>query len=105
MSIDKKYVEELEDETVTLELDNDVNVECDVLAIFPADNRSYIALLPSTGPDADTGKVYLYRYSEDENGEPHISNIETNAEFDKASEVYNSLFDGEYDEIVDESEI
>lgn len=107
MSLDKKYVEELEDETVTLELDDNVNVDCDVLAIFPAENRSYIALLPSNGPDAGTGRVYLYRYSEDENGEPHISNIETNKEFDAASEVYNSLFDDEdeYDELVDESEV
>lgn len=106
MSLDKKYVEELEDESVTLELDDGVNVECDVLAIFPAENRSYIALLPSNGPDAGTGRVYLYRYSENKNGEPQISNIESNKEFNAASAAYNELFeDDEYDELIDESEL
>lgn len=107
MSIDKKYVEELDDETVTLEFDDNTNVDCDVLAIFPVENASYIALLPSNGPDAGTGEVYLYRYSEDEQGDPHIDNIESDEEFQAASDVFDSLFDDEeeYDEIVDESDL
>ena len=37
------------------------------------------------------GEVYLYRYSQTENGEPVLSNIEEDAEYDKAAEVFDSL--------------
>lgn len=107
MSIDNKYVEELDDETVTLELDDGVTVECDVLAIFPANKRSYVALLPTSGPDSEDGNVYLYRYSENEKGEPEISNIESDEEFNIASNAYNTIFfsDEEYDELVDAEDV
>ena len=34
------------DMTVTLSLDDGTELECDVLAIFPANGQMYIALLP-----------------------------------------------------------
>ncbi len=107
MSFDKDQIEELEDETVTLVLEDDTEVECDVLAIFPVDEKSYVALLPTSGPDADEGNVYLYRYTENENDEPEISDIEDESEFNAASEVFNELLfsEDEYDEIIDEEEL
>ncbi len=107
MSFDKDQIEELEDETVTLVLEDDTEVECDVLAIFPVEEKSYVALLPTDGPDAEEGNVYLYRYTENENGEPEISDIEDEGEFNAASEVFNELLfsEDEYDEIIDEDEL
>ena len=57
-----------EEMTVTLTLDDGREIECVVLTIFPAGGKDYIALLPMDDIEAEDGEVYLYRYSEDENG-------------------------------------
>ena len=59
-----------EEMTVTLTLDDGREIECVVLTIFPAGGKDYIALLPMDDIEAEDGEVYLYRYSEDENGQP-----------------------------------
>lgn len=49
--------------------------------------------------------MFLYRYFEDEDGEPGLDNIETEAEFMLASQAFDQLVeDGEYDEIIEEEE-
>ena len=68
-----------EQTTVTLTLEDDTEVECMVLTIFPAGDREYIALLPMDSVDEDEGEVYLYRYEEDADGNPNLTNIECNA--------------------------
>ena len=65
-----------EEMTVTLTLDDGREIECVVLTIFPAGGKDYIALLPMDDIEAEDGEVYLYRYSEDENGQPNLENIE-----------------------------
>lgn len=100
-----KNIEELDDQSVTLDLDDGTTVNCDVLAIYPVDEQFYIALLPTDGPDAETGEVYLYRYSENDNNEPELSNIESDKEFEAASDAFDELLDAEeYDELVDGEE-
>ena len=42
--------------SVTLDLENG-SVECSVVTVFTAQGKDYIALLPETGPDADSGSV------------------------------------------------
>ena len=59
-----------EEMTVTLTLDDGTDLECVVLTIFEAADREYIALLPLDGNEAEDGEVYLYRYTEDANGNP-----------------------------------
>ena len=63
--------DETEDIRVTIELD-DGEVECEILTIFEAGGRDYIALMPLNpdGSENDEGEVYLYRYAEDEEGLP-----------------------------------
>ena len=101
----EREIEELDDQSVTLELDDGSSVNCDVLAIYPVDEQFYIALLPTDGPDAETGEVYLYRYDEDESNVPQLSNIESDEEFEIASEAFDELLDAEeFDEIVDGEE-
>lgn len=63
---------EQEEMTVTLTLDDGSEVECVVLTIFEAGDRDYIALLPTEGAEAEEGEVYLYRYEEDEDGNPSL---------------------------------
>ena len=77
--------------TVTLTLDNDEELECDVLTIFEADGQQYIALLPqnSEGDDED-GQIYLYRLIDNGGGEePGLENILDDEEFERVSEAFN----------------
>lgn len=98
-------LEEDEDLFVTLTLEDDSEVDCLVVSIFEAEGRDYIALLPTEGPENEEGEVFLYRYFEDEDGEPRLDNIETEAEFMLASQAFDQLVeDGEYDEIIEEEE-
>ncbi len=95
-----------EEMTVTLTLDDGSTVECAVLTIFEANNgNDYIALLPIEGPEADSGEVFLYRYTEDEAGTPNLANIEDDEEFEIVSDAFDEFLDEqEYDELVDEDE-
>ena len=99
-------VEEQEETTVTLTLDDDSTLECVVLNIFEAGEKEYIALLPMEGPAAEDGEVYLYRYTEDADGKPDLENIEDDDEFELVSDAFDELLDAaEYDEIVGEDEL
>lgn len=101
----KEQFEEEEDLFVTLTLEDDSEVECLVVSIFEAEGKDYIALLPTEGPENEEGEVFLYRYFEDEDGEPGLDNIETEAEFFLASQAFDELVEeGEYDEIIDEED-
>lgn len=97
--------EEDEDLFVTLTLEDDSEVDCLVVSIFEAEGKDYIALLPTEGPENEEGEVFIYRYFEDEDGEPGLDNIETEAEFFLASQAFDELVEaGEYDELIDEEE-
>ena len=100
MADEKNLNEEEQEMTVTLTLDDDTEVECVVLTIFNAGEREYIALLPVEG------EVYLYRYSETEDGEPTLDNIEDDDEYEVVADAFDELLDAqEYDELVGEDEL
>ena len=92
--------------TVTLTLDNDQELECAIIGIFPAGDKEYIALLPLEGPEAEEGEVFLYRYIETEGEEPTLENIESDEEYEIVADAFDELLDSaEYDEIVGEDEL
>ena len=94
---------EQEEVTVTLTLDDGSQLECVVLTIFDAGKREYIALLPMDGQE---GEVYLYRYSEDADGNPSLENIEDDEEYEIVAEAFDELLDEqEFDELIGEDEI
>lgn len=94
-----------EEMTVTLTLEDGNDVECIVLTIFEAGGKDYIALLPVEGADEEEGEVFLYRYSEDEEGNPDLGNIEDDDEYEIVAEAFDQLLDDqEYDELVGEDE-
>ena len=95
-----------EQTTVTLTLEDDTEVECMVLTIFPAGDREYIALLPMDSVDEDEGEVYVYRSEEDADGNPNLTNIEDDDEYEIVADAFDELLDEqEYDELVGEDEI
>ena len=103
---DEKNLNEEEEMTVTLTLDDDTEVECVVLTIFTAGERDYIALLPMEGEDSEEGEVYLYRYSETEDGTPNLENIEDDDEYEVVADAFDELLDDqEFDELVGEEDL
>ena len=92
--------------TITLTMEDDTEVECAILTIFPVDAKDYIALLPldEEGQNHD-GEVYLYAFAHTETGAPMLSNIESDEEYEKVSDAFDEyLDDQEFDELVDPSE-
>ena len=103
---DMENMEEFEEDTVTLELDDGTSLECAVLTIFPVGENDYIALLPLEGEAAEDGEVYLYKYFESPEGEPSLDNITDEDEYEAVADAFDELLDSqEYDEIISEAEL
>ena len=80
--------------TVELTLDNDEVVECAILTLFEAGGKEYIALLPlNEDGETEDGDVYIYRYTEDANGEPELENIEDDDEYEIAADAFDEWMD------------
>lgn len=100
-----EYYEDEGDVTVTLTLDDDSELECIVLTTFPAGGKEYIALLPTTGTEAELGEVFLYRYLVNEDGSPALENILEDDEYEIAADAFDEYLDSqEYDEYVSADE-
>ena len=91
--------EDAEDATVTLTMEDDSEVECAVIAIYPAGDKEYIALLPlDEEGDNEDGEVYLYRYLETDE-EATLENIEDDDEYEAAADAFDEILDkAEFDE-------
>lgn len=87
----------MEIDVLTLTLDDDTTLECEVIGIFETEGQDYIALIPVE--DDEESEVYIYRYSEDAEGNPVLDNIESDEEFEKAGAAFDELLDSlEFDE-------
>ena len=77
---------------ISLTLEDDTELKCRVLAVFPVKEREYIALLPldESGQETDGG-VYLYRFSLSENGDPVLENIEDDGEYETAAGAFEEV--------------
>ena len=84
-----EVIEEDQPEIITLEFDDGLEVECEIMGIFDVDDKEYIALIP----DDDTDDVYLYGYKEVSEEEFELIDIEDDAEFDKVSAEFDRLMD------------
>lgn len=92
---------ENEELTVTLTLDNNEELECAVLTIYEAGDQEYIALLPlNEDGDNDEGEVFIYRFSESAEGEPKLENIEDDEEYEMAADKFDEWLDSqEFEEL------
>ena len=87
-----QHLEDDEPMYVTLDLDDGTQLECEVLTIFDVGEQDYIALLPNPDSD-DSEEVYIYRYSEDEEGNPSLDNIEDDDEYEAVADRFDELLD------------
>lgn len=84
---------EFTEDTITLYLDNDQEVECDILAIFPIKDQFYAALMPQTPVEGyEEGEYFLYRYASDGDN-VELSDIETDAEWEAVEDKFEELLD------------
>lgn len=91
------------DVMVTLELDGDQTVDCEILTIFTIGEQDYIALLPMDSSEFEEGEVFLYRYREDENG-PALDNIESEEEYEAVADAFDEWVDSEEFAALDDEE-
>ncbi|RRJ26646.1 DUF1292 domain-containing protein [Lachnoanaerobaculum gingivalis] len=90
--------------SVYITLEDDTVLECVVLNIFSAGDREYIAVMPED--DNDEGVVYLYRYSETEDGQPELTNIETDEEYEIVADAFDELLDEEeFEDLLGEEDL
>lgn len=83
-------------DTISLILDNNKEVECDILAIFPLNDKFYVALLPKEPIEGyEECEYFLYRYESD--GE----NVDL---FDIESDEEWELVEDKFEELLDEDE-
>ena len=85
--------EDLDEMYVTLTFDDGEEEECEVITIFEAGGRDYIALLPVETMDDEDSEIYLYRYKEDSEGNPSLENIENDDEYDLVADAFDELLD------------
>lgn len=83
---DEKIMNE-EADFITLQFENDEEVECEILGVFEANDKEYIALLPDDGTD----DVYIYGFKEVNDEEFELIDIEDDEEFNAAVAVFETL--------------
>ena len=84
-----------EDICVTLDMDDGSQVDCEIVTIFDVNDQDYIVLLPldEDGEENEEGTVYIYRYFEDEDGNPSLENIQDDEEYEAVEERFDELLD------------
>ena len=82
-----------EDMLITLEMEDGSEEECIVLEIFEVNGKDYIALLPSDEAEKEDANVYFYGYSEDAQGEPILSDIEDDDEYEAVCDRFDEILD------------
>ena len=90
---------------ITLDLEDGEKVSCEIIALFEAGDKDYIALYPEK--DVEDGEVLIYRYDVNEDGTPDLANIESDEEFELVAQAFDELQDeweDEYEEDIEEDE-
>lgn len=97
----KQPEEELQEDYVDMVLDDGTELRCDVVAIFPVNGQDYIALLPDKVIEGyEEDEVFLYRYTEKEDDDVELGQIESDEEYEMVADAFDELLDNEaYDEM------
>lgn len=87
-----------EEDHIVLTLDDDTELECVVLDIFPFHDKEYIALFPITEDEEEEG-ILLYEYAESEDGEEiELSQIDSEEEYNAVADEFDRLLAEEDDD-------
>ena len=89
MTDEKKTPEIEEADFITLEFDDGVEVECEIMGVFEYDGKEHIALIP----DDDTDDVYIYGYKEVGEDEFELVDIDDDAEFEKVVAEFDKIME------------
>lgn len=93
---------EEENDTITITLEDDTEIVCDVITLFPCQGKQYIALLPQDA--GENAEVYLYEFIE-EGEEIQLNNIESDEEFEAVSDAFDEWLDSaEFDDMLEDEE-
>ena len=87
MTDEKKNVEAEEADVITLEFDDGMEVECEIMGVFDYNGKEYIALIPDDGTD----DVYIYGYKEVGEDEFELVDIEDDAEFEAVVAEFDKI--------------
>lgn len=106
---DSKNMEPEEEMSVELELDDGTVVNCAVVTVLDVEDKDYIVLLPvNEDGNSEDGEVWFYQLVEDKddpNKEPELIYIESDEEYEKVAEAFDSYLDDmEYDEIASDED-
>lgn len=74
-------------EFITLEFDDGVELECEIMGVFDYAGNDYIALIPND----DTDDVYLYGYKEVGEDEFELVDIEDEELFQKVVTEFDAI--------------
>ena len=83
------------DVMVTITLEDDSELDCEIIIIFEIDGQDYIALMPvdENGNFLEEMGVLLYRYYERADGTPFLDNIESNDEASLVADTFEELLE------------
>ena len=84
-------LQENETMTVTLTLEEDTELDCDVVAIFQVQDKDYVALLPRQ----EEPEVFLYRLGHTDSYDAELENIEDERELELVASAFDALTDEE----------
>lgn len=89
---------------ITLSLDGNKELECQVITILESQGQDYIVLYPlDSSYQTQDGEVFIYRYSEDGDGNVDLQNIDNDEEFERVSDIFDEYLDScEYDELIED---
>ena len=86
-----------EDMTVTITLDDDTEITCDVVTILNVEDKDYIVVLPTnTNGRFPEDEVWIYGYAEnpeDPNEEPELIYIDDEEEYEKVADAFDEYLD------------
>ena len=83
-----------------LTMEDDTEVECAILTIFPVGIKEYIALLPlDENGQNQNGEVYLYTFERTESGDPVLANIESDEEYNQAAIAFDTVLQNAKDSV------
>lgn len=92
----EKENNEYDEGTVSMTLEDGTELNCDVIAIFEAVGRQYIALLPDKIIEGyEEGEVFLYRYEELEGEDINLTPIDNEEEYEAVADAFDELLDDE----------
>ncbi|MCC6094465.1 MAG: DUF1292 domain-containing protein [Eubacterium sp.] len=80
---------ETDKDSLTLTCADGHEVRCSIVRIFQMPGAQYIVLIPEDG--STKGKAYLYHFALDADGAPLVTEIESDAEYERASAVFQAM--------------